>query len=224
MFHVDSEETSFFTTWRWRQNGRNCADDIFKRSLLKEDVYISIKFQLSFVPKGPCNNVPALVQIMAWHRSSHYLNRWKFTDAYMRHSASMNWYCCIVFHSRWLHCENHDDVIKWKTFSALLPICAGNSPVPVNSPHKGQLRGALMLSLISAWINGCVNNLEVGDLRCNPTHYDVIVMCITFKYILKFLSTCFAQNISNSLSWFVHANTPISSEPQRVVIFNCYPE
>ena len=61
-------------------------------------------------------------------------------------------------------------------FSALLAICAGNSPVPVNSPHKGQLRGALMFSLISAGINGWVNNLEAGDLRRNHTHYDVIVM------------------------------------------------
>ena len=37
-----------------------------------------------------------------------------------------------------------------ETFSALLAICAGNSPV--NSPHKGQWRGALMFSLICVWI------------------------------------------------------------------------
>ena len=42
------------------------------------------------------------------------------------------------------------------TFSALLAICAGNSPV--NSRHKGQWCGALMFSLICAWINGWVNN------------------------------------------------------------------
>ena len=30
----------------------------------------------------------------------------------------------------------HDDVIKMETFSALLAICAGNSPVPVNPPQK----------------------------------------------------------------------------------------
>ena len=63
-----------------------------------------------------------------------------------------------------------------ETFSALLAICAGNSPVPVNSPHKGQWRGALMFSLICAWINGWVNYQEAGDLRRNRTHYDVIVM------------------------------------------------
>ena len=60
--------------------------------------------------------------------------------------------------------------------SALLALCAGNSPVPVNSPHKGQWRGALMFSLIYAWINDWVNNREAGDLRRQRNHYDVIVM------------------------------------------------
>ena len=63
-----------------------------------------------------------------------------------------------------------------ETFSALLAICAGNSPAPVNSPHKGQWRGALMFSLICAWINGWVNNREAGDMRRYRAHYDVIVM------------------------------------------------
>ena len=63
-----------------------------------------------------------------------------------------------------------------ETFSALLAICAGNSPVPVNSPHKGQWRGALMFSLICVWIKGWVNNSESGDLRRHRGHYDVDVM------------------------------------------------
>ena len=49
-------------------------------------------------------------------------------------------------------------------------------PVPVNSPHKGEWRGALMFSLICVWINGWVNNREAGDLRRYRGHYDVIVM------------------------------------------------
>ena len=61
-----------------------------------------------------------------------------------------------------------------ETFSALLTICAGNSPVPVNPPHKGPLRGALMFSLICVWINGWVNIREAGDLR--RYRYDVTVM------------------------------------------------
>ena len=47
---------------------------------------------------------------------------------------------------------------------------------PVNSPHKGQWRGALMFSLICTRINGWVNNDEAGDLRRHCAHYDVIVM------------------------------------------------
>ena len=70
-----------------------------------------------------------------------------------------------------------------ETFSALLAICAGNSPVPVNSPHKGQWRGALMLSLIFARTNGWVNTGEAGDFRHNHAHYDVIVMLIDLATI-----------------------------------------
>ena len=47
---------------------------------------------------------------------------------------------------------------------------------PVNSPHKGQWRGALMFSLICVWINGWVNNREAGDLRRYRAHYDITVM------------------------------------------------
>ena len=55
-------------TLRLRQNGRNFADNIFKCIFLNENVWISIKISLNFVPKGPINNIPALVQIMAWRR------------------------------------------------------------------------------------------------------------------------------------------------------------
>ena len=53
---------------RPRQNGRIFPDDIFKWVFLNENVCISIKISLKFVPKGPINNIPALVQIMAWRR------------------------------------------------------------------------------------------------------------------------------------------------------------
>ena len=65
---------------------------------------------------------------------------------------------------------------QMETFSASLAICAGNSPDPVNSTHKGQWRGALMFSLVCVWINGWVNNREAGDFRRHHAHYDVIVI------------------------------------------------
>ena len=67
---------------------------------------------------------------------------------------------------------------QMETFSALLAICAGNSPIPVNSPHKGQSRGALLFTLICVWINGCVNNREADDLRRYCAHYGVTVMLV----------------------------------------------
>ena len=80
-----------------------------------------------------------------------YPNRWPW---YWNGAEVPNW--------------QHDDVIRWKHFPRNWPF--------VNSPHKGQWRGALMFSLICVWINGWVNNHEAVDLRCHPGHYDVIVM------------------------------------------------
>ena len=50
------------------QNGRNFADDIFKCIFLNENIWISIKMSLKFVPMGSFNNIPALLQIKAWRR------------------------------------------------------------------------------------------------------------------------------------------------------------
>ena len=70
----------------------------------------------------------------------------------------------------------HDDVIKWKHFPRNWPFVREIHRSPVNFPHNGQWRGALMFSLIYAWINDWVNNHEAGDLRRQHGHYDVIVM------------------------------------------------
>ena len=75
----------------------------------------------------------------------------------------------------------HDDVIKWKHFLCYWPFVWGIHWSLMNSPHKGQWCRALMFSLICAWINSWVNNLEAGDLRCHHAHYDVTVM---YKYAL----------------------------------------
>ena len=59
-------EYVFINTLGLRQNGRHFADNIFKCIFLNENVWISIKISLEFVPKGPINNIPALVQMMVW--------------------------------------------------------------------------------------------------------------------------------------------------------------
>ena len=55
-----------FNTLRPRQYGRHFADDIFKCIFLNENVWILTRISLKFILKGPINNIPALVQIMAW--------------------------------------------------------------------------------------------------------------------------------------------------------------
>ena len=61
-----------------------------------------------------------------------------------------------------------------ETFSALLDICAGNSPVSGEFPAQMPVTRSFDVSF--DLINGWVNNREVGDLRRYHAHYDVIVM------------------------------------------------
>ena len=81
----------------------------------------------------------------------------------------------------------HDDVIKWKHFPRNLPFVRGIHRLPVNSPHKGQWREALIFPLICAWITGWLNNGDAGDLRRHRAHYDVIEMK-THLFFLSFSS------------------------------------
>ena len=75
-----------------------------------ENVWISIKISLKFVPKGLINNIPALAQIRAWRRpaTSYYLNQWwlVYWRIYMRHSGSVNTtpYRVFVVWYQSLHC------------------------------------------------------------------------------------------------------------------------
>ena len=81
------------STLRPRQNGRHLADDTLNRIFLNEYVRILIKISVKFVPKGPINNIPSLVQIIlapSRRQAIIWTNDGKFTDAYMRHSASMS--------------------------------------------------------------------------------------------------------------------------------------
>ena len=85
--------------------------------------------------------------------------------------------CCSYLHYRDFMCASwYDDVIKWKHFPRYWSFVRGIHRPPVNSPHKGHWRGALMFSLICARINRWVNNGEASDLRRHRAHYDVIVM------------------------------------------------
>ena len=67
-YHDITGDIFSFNTLRPRRNEQHFADDIFKRIFFNENGWISIKISLKSLPKGPINNIPALVQIMAWRR------------------------------------------------------------------------------------------------------------------------------------------------------------
>ena len=58
----------YINTLRPGRKRRHFADDIFKCVFLTENVWISMTISLKFVPRRSINNMPALVQIMAWRR------------------------------------------------------------------------------------------------------------------------------------------------------------
>ena len=110
---------------------------------------------------------------------------------------------------------SHDDVIKWKHFPRYWPFVREIHRSPVNFPHKGQWRGALMFALIYVWINGWVNNREAGDLRRNHTHYDVMVMVCQIQvyiYVMFVLLgytaalLCLRPVKNNKYSMRIHTN------------------
>ena len=69
------------------QNGHHLPDDFFKCIFLNENAWISIKILLKFVPKGPINNIPSLVQTMAWRwpgdKAIVWTNDGQFTDPFI---------------------------------------------------------------------------------------------------------------------------------------------
>ena len=104
-----------------------------------------------------------------------------------------------------------------ETFSALLAICARNSPVPGEFPHKGQWRWALMFSLTCVWINGWVNSREACNLRRYRVHYNVTVMTSTAAAQQETITPMSMPNFSNSL----RTRTPIYRQsPPCLLIYS----
>ena len=171
-----------------------------------------MKISLKWVLHGPVNNIPALVQVMARHRSGDKpLSEPKiviFKIVIFRlnlHSNNLNSLSKIAF--KWMSQntadDKHDGVIKWKHFPRYWPFMRGIHRSPVNSPHEGQWRGALMFSLICVWINGWINNRQAGDLRRYLAHYDVTnestwieAMVWCYPITIHYLVPCWRRSMS----------------------------
>ena len=121
---------------------------------------------------------------MAWRRwVRSRMQAWKWPSWGSRLALMLNKRRVLTISTpmpHWCSCHYHNDVIKWKHFPRYWTFVRGIHRSPVNSPHNGQWRGALMFSLICTWINAWVNNREAGDLRLHRAHYDVIVMMFGF--------------------------------------------
>ena len=72
---------------------------------------------------------------------------------------------------------------QMETFSALLALCVGNSPVTGEFPSQRPVTRSFDVSLIWAWTNGWVNNRDADDLRRHGAHYDVTVMEPVVEYM-----------------------------------------
>ena len=87
---------------------------------------------------------------------------------------------------------------QMETSSALLALCAGNSPVTGEFPAKRPVTQSMIISLVCARINAWVNSLEAGDLIRHRAHYDVIVMSYgTAKHIV-IPDKVWQQNVLNA--------------------------
>ena len=112
-------------TLRPRQNGRHFPDDIFKCIFLNENVWISLKISMKFVPKGEIDHIPSLVQIMAWRRPGDK----PLSEAMM---VSLLTHVCVT-RPQWVKISLG---IGPQTVS-LLAFCDWNPPVTRGFPHKG---------------------------------------------------------------------------------------
>ena len=115
-------------------------------------------------------------------------------------------YNCNVIHVCNHHLEEHEHYVREWFFYLSFMMTSLNRAVfrvtgplcrwPVNSPHKGQWRGASMFSLVCAWTNGWVNHRDAGDLKRHRAHYDFTV--VTTEMIRE---TCSETTAS---AWTMH--------------------
>ena len=102
---VENDRVEAINTLGPRLKGRHCPDDIFKWIFLNENLCISIKISLKFVPMGPINNIPALVQIMAWRRPG---------DKPLSEPMIFSWLTLV--------CVTQPQWVKWKHIQWNMPV------------------------------------------------------------------------------------------------------
>ena len=149
--------------------------------------YIHAKWRNAIIPPCPYDFNGGLVKppLKSYGHGELIASHIKPRNKYLMTSTHGNIFRVEVIQTWRINCIPHKTkkINTWwrhqmETFSAYWPFVRGIRRSPVNFPHKGQWRGALMFSLICAWINRWVNKREAGDLRRYLAHYDVTLMNI----------------------------------------------
>ena len=139
--------------------------------------------------------------VITWLNFHGNIEKKKFVKLSSASLCHLAWRRDCLFHPTNYLMKKHFHASRWRhqmeIFSAFLDNLCGEftHQSSVNFPHKGQWCGALMFSLICAWINGWANNGEAGDLRRHRAHHDIIVMLCFI--INLFHALCFRQFNSN---------------------------
>ena len=125
-----------------------------------------IEISLKFVPQGPINNIPALVQIMAWRRpgisvlyepsvmikhvSVILVLDWEKTGTYSPHRKlsiswwMMTWQCQVPSHQREWY-SNQFKVYQWREELALL--CWGQNIPRIDIPCIARTLAAMIFTI-----------------------------------------------------------------------------
>ena len=94
---------------------------------------------------------------VVWNWCCYYFRCCHYNDIWiLSHFGFLAFWYGVAFNHWCPLYEIHDDVFKWKYFPRYWPFVRGIRRSPVNSPHEGQWRGALMFSLICVRTNGWV--------------------------------------------------------------------
>ena len=156
------------STLRPRRNGQHSTDDIFKRIFFNENILISLNISLKFVPKGPINNIPALVPIMAWRRPGDK----PLSEPVM---VRLPTYICVT-RPQWVNWENAS------SHSEMYVLLSGSNATPNITQGIYWLRGKTSYRLI-------LESLEA-------TRMDVIKMASLWK-MTYILAAFVSRHLSN---------------------------
>ena len=146
------------------------AEDIFKCIFLNENVRISIEISRNFVPKGSINNIPALVQIMAWRRTGD-----KIDPMGLKRNSRIftKWYVPVFESSKitciWVRSRNCGCLVTWFCYQSITKPDNGTAVVPRPYIYLYCLQRYFLVNcIIIQWL-GWIDITQNTDICWNTT-------------------------------------------------------